>query len=111
MNLKGSVTNDATSRLHLLTGSSGDLGFQEVEEFSWRRSRLSIHHCHCSGLGRCCGSVSTCGSVLTCGPGTSVCYGHSLEKRKKKKKQKREEKELVTEVAEIMNKERDKWNV
>ena len=32
-------------------------------------------------------------------------------KKKKKKKQKREEKELVTEVAEIMNKERDKWNV
>ena len=47
-----------------------------AEEFPWWHSRLRIWHCHCSGLGSCCGV----GSVL--GTGTSSCCGHNQKLKK-----------------------------
>ena len=39
-------------------------------------SRLSIQHCHCSSLGRCCGM----GSIP--GPGTAICQWGGDQKKK-----------------------------
>ena len=41
-----------------------------------RHSRLRTRHCHCSGLGHCCGMSSIPG------PGTSACHG-CCQKRKR----------------------------
>ena len=56
-----------------------ELIFQQRQKgvLMWH-SELRILHCHCKGLGRCCGV----GSIP--GPGTSTCYRHSQKKNKTK---------------------------
>ena len=45
--------------------------------FKFTAQRLRIQHCHCSGLGYCCGIG------LIPGPGTSTFCGHGWKKKKK----------------------------
>ena len=69
-------------------------------------SGLRIWHCYCSSLGRCCGTG------LISGLGTSICHGHSRERKKEEERKRGGErkKERASEQGqEVMARRVCRW--
>ena len=67
---------------------------QKLYRVPWTPSRLRVQHCHCRGLGHCCGTG------LIPHLGTSTCHGHS---KKKKKDNKTKQNESLQKLPNFAN--------